>query len=135
MSKNSKNRTGPLLNLSNVPYSYSVFGSPLYKKKVKYSNHLNTGLGWYSNGRFVSGCQMIRYLNDGLKKPVYGSKCPVFKWSAKPHDFTIKILDTNTVRYSDEGIQVFGIRMLTVLKFIFVHFFVIFQATPFYGQR
>ena len=25
----------------------------------EYSNHLNTGLVWYSNGRFVSGCQMV----------------------------------------------------------------------------
>ena len=32
-----------------------------------YSNHLNTGLVWYSNGRFVSGCQMVRYSNGGLK--------------------------------------------------------------------
>ena len=32
-----------------------------------YSNHLNTGLVWFSNDRFVSGCQMMRYLNGGLK--------------------------------------------------------------------
>ena len=32
-----------------------------------YSYHLNTGLVWYSNGRFVSGCQMVRYSNGGLK--------------------------------------------------------------------
>ena len=31
-----------------------------------YSNHLNTGLFWYSNGRFVSDCQMVRDLNGGL---------------------------------------------------------------------
>ena len=24
-------------------------------------------LDWYSNGRFVCGCQMVRYLNGGLK--------------------------------------------------------------------
>ena len=68
-----------------------------------YSNHLNTGLVWYSNGRFVSGCQMVRYSNGGqktgLKKPVaqdnglvtpdYGPQCLVFKWSAKSRDFTI----------------------------------------------
>ena len=39
-----------------------------------YSNHWNTGLVWYVNGRFVSGCQMIRNSNGGLKtgliKPV-----------------------------------------------------------------
>ena len=48
-----------------------------------YSDYLNTGLVWYSNSRFVSGCQMVRYLNGGLKtglkKPVYGPKCPAFK--------------------------------------------------------
>ena len=53
----------------------------------KYSNHLNTWLVWYSNGRFVLGCQIIRYSNGGLKKPVYGPKCLVFKWSFKSRDF------------------------------------------------
>ena len=33
----------------------------------KYSNHLNTGLVWYSNGRFVSGFQIVWYSNGGLK--------------------------------------------------------------------
>ena len=32
-----------------------------------YSNHLNTGPVWYSNGRFVSSCQMVRYWNGSLK--------------------------------------------------------------------
>ena len=32
-----------------------------------YSNHLNTGLVRYLNGRFVSGCQMVRHKNGGLK--------------------------------------------------------------------
>ena len=44
--------------------------------KLLYSDHLNTGLVWYSNGIFVSGCQMPQYLNVGLKtgliKPCYG---------------------------------------------------------------
>ena len=31
-----------------------------------YSNYLNTGLVWYSNGRFVSGRQTVRDLKDGL---------------------------------------------------------------------
>ena len=48
-----------------------------------YSNHVNNGLVWYSNGRFVSGCQMVRYLNGGLKtglkKTVYGPKCLVLE--------------------------------------------------------
>ena len=41
---------------------------------IHYSNHLNIRLVWYSNGRFVFGCQMVRYLHGGLKtrlkKPV-----------------------------------------------------------------
>ena len=66
--------------------------------QIEYSNHLNTGLVWYSNGRFaVSGCQMVWYSNvglkTGLKKPVYGPKCIVLEWSAKSHDFTILIPD------------------------------------------
>ena len=28
-------------------------------------------------------------LKTGLKQPVYGPKCTVFKWSAKSRDFTI----------------------------------------------
>ena len=56
----------------------------------KYSNHLNIGLFWYLNGRFVSGCQMVWYSNGGLKtgqkKPVYDPKCQVFEWSTKSHD-------------------------------------------------
>ena len=78
-----------------------------------------TGLVWYSNGRFVSGCQNVRYLNGGLKtglkKPVYGTKCLVFEWSANSCDLTIWIGDTHTVQYSDESsIQVFDIQMVTV---------------------
>ena len=34
---------------------------------TQYRTHLNTELVWYSNGRFVSGCQMVRYLNGDLK--------------------------------------------------------------------
>ena len=37
----------------------------------QYSNHLNTGLVQYSNGRFVSSCQMVRYPNGGLKTGLY----------------------------------------------------------------
>ena len=67
----------------------------------------------------MSGCQMFRYSNDGpkngLKKPGYGPKCLVFKWSAKSRDFTIWIPNTQTVLYSDEsGIPVFDIQMVTV---------------------
>ena len=66
---------------------------------VQYNNRLNTGLVWYSNGRFVSGCQMVQivlYSNgptshmtfpfekwmpllSGIQmNPVF--KCSVFKW-------------------------------------------------------
>ena len=60
---------------------------------------------------------MVRFSNGGLKT---GPKrvcllplCPLFEWSAKSHDFTIWILDTHTVRYSDDSsIQVFCIVVL-----------------------
>ena len=52
----------------------------------KYSCHLNTGEVWFRKGRFVSSCQIVWYSNGGLKtglkNPVYGLKCTVFKWSA-----------------------------------------------------
>ena len=57
-----------------------------------------SGLVQYSNGRFVSGCWMVRYSNGGLEKPVCGPKCPLFELSAKSCDFTIWILDTWSVR-------------------------------------
>ena len=68
---------------------------------------------------------MVRYSNGDLKTRL---KKPVFKWSAKSHDFTILIPDTHTVWYLDEsGIKVFGIQMLTVFFFLLsftCHFFV-----------
>ena len=39
------------------------FGAKIYPEP-KNSNHLNTGLVWYSNGRFVSGCQMVVWKPD-----------------------------------------------------------------------
>ena len=30
-------------------------------------NHLNTGQVWYLNGPNMSGCQMVLFLNGGLK--------------------------------------------------------------------
>ena len=33
----------------------------------KYSNHLNTGQVWYSNGPDMSGFQMVQFLNGVLK--------------------------------------------------------------------
>ena len=63
-----------------------------------YSNHLNTRIVWYWNGSFVSGCQMVRYSNGGvkigLKKPVYRTKYLLFKWSTKWPNFTSWIPDT-----------------------------------------
>ena len=69
---------------------------------INYCNHLNTRLVWYSNDRFLYGCQMVRYSNGGLKKACLRSKmsgiqmvcqnmrlyhlntghpyCPVFRW-------------------------------------------------------
>ena len=74
------------------------------------SNHLKTRLVWYSNSKFASGCQVVWYLNDGLKtglkKPVNGPICQLFKWCAKSQDLTISILDTNSV----------SIQMVTVFK-------------------
>ena len=72
----------------------------------QYSNHLNTGLIWYLNGRFVLKCvlfgciQMVVWKPD-WKKTVYGPKCPVSKWSTKSHDLTLWMPDSHTVRYSD----------------------------------
>ena len=47
-------------------------------------------LACYLNGRFVLGCQIVQSLNGGLntrlKKPVFGPKYLVFKWSAKSCD-------------------------------------------------
>ena len=46
----------------------------------RYSNHLKTGLVLYSNGRFVSGCQMVRYL--GGMKTVLKKACLWSKMSS-----------------------------------------------------
>ena len=67
----------------------------------------------------VSSCQPFQYSNaglkTGLKKACYGPKCTVFKWSTKSRDFIIWILDTHTVRYSDESnFKVFGIQIVIV---------------------
>ena len=44
---------------------------------------------------------MIRYLNGGLTKPMQGPKCSVFEWLDKSCDFTIWIVDTQSVWYSN----------------------------------
>ena len=50
-------------------------------KWLLYSNHLNTRLVWYSNGRFVSICLMAVW-NPDWKKPfmVRNVWCSVFRW-------------------------------------------------------
>ena len=44
------------------------------------------GQVWYLNGPIMSGCQMVWFLNGGLKTKqkmyVLWKKCPVFKWFA-----------------------------------------------------
>ena len=47
-----------------------------------------------------SGIWMVVWKPD-WKKPVYGPKCPVFKWFTNSLDFTIWMPDTHTVQYSD----------------------------------
>ena len=54
--------------------------------KTGYSNPLNIGLFWFSNGRFVSGCLIFEWWSEklkkaqkSLKKPICGPKCPVFE--------------------------------------------------------
>ena len=79
---------------------------------VQYSSHLNTRLVWYSNGRFVSSCRLVRYSNGGLKtglkKACLWSKMSCIWMVRQVKCFTIWIPDTHTVWYSDEsGIQVF----------------------------
>ena len=84
--------------------------------KLNYSNHLNTGVAWYLNGRFVSGFQMVRYLNGGLKTglkkdndlDVRYMKCPPSRVTL-PFEYWTPILS---------GIQmnpVFGILVVTVI--------------------
>ena len=57
---------------------------------IEYSNHLNTGLAWYSNGRFVSGCQMAWYLNGEYRTPILASlqMSLVFRCSATPAELS-----------------------------------------------
>ena len=95
----------------------------------RYNNHLNTRLVqysnggfvsgcqmvWYSNGGFVSGCQMVWYSNSGLKtrlkKACCGPKRPVFEWFTKSCDYHLNTGHPyqpvfRWIRYSDEsGIQ------------------------------
>ena len=55
-----------------------------------------------------SGIQMVVWKPD-WKKTVHGPKFPVFKWSAKSHDFTLPFEYWTAITV---GIQVFGIQMV-----------------------
>ena len=96
-------------------FEWSEFEPPLYMVlEPVYSNHPNTGLVWYSNGRFVSGCQMVRYLNGGLKtgqKKILFLVQNVWYWNGSPSQVTLPF-EYQTPRLSD--IQVLGIQMDTV---------------------
>ena len=56
---------------------------------ITYSNHLNTGLVWYLNGRFVSGCQ-TNLLSNSL----------VFEWGSENRTKKTLFMVQN-VRYSN----------------------------------
>ena len=65
----------------------------------------------------VDLCPVVKWWSENRteKKPVCGSKCLLFKWSAKSSDFTIRILDTHTVQYLDlSSIQVVDVEMVAV---------------------
>ena len=47
-------------------------------RNLDYSKHLNTGLVWYLNGRFVFDCQRARYLNGGQKTGLHFFKCSTY---------------------------------------------------------
>ena len=83
----------------------------------RYSDHLNTELVWYSNDRFVSGCQMVRYLNGGLKtglkkaclwsKMSYIQMVSLVTWlyhlnTRKPYCLVFRWIQYSGVRYSDD---------------------------------
>ena len=73
----------------------------------RYSNHLKTELVWYSNGRFVSGCQRVLYWNGGLKT---GLKKACLRSK-------ISCIQINPV-------QVFGLKMVTVFRINSITIFV-----------
>ena len=68
---NSRHQVIWLLNgcYLNVRYSdsCSLWKRLMMLSALTYNSHLNTGLVWYANCRFVSGCQKVRYCNGGLK--------------------------------------------------------------------
>ena len=54
----------------------------LFGIESRYGNHLNFGLVQYSNGRFVSGCQIVRFLNGGPKTGLKKSSLNCNVWSS-----------------------------------------------------
>ena len=73
---------------------------------VQYSNHLNTRLVWCSNGRFVSGCQMVVW------KPDWKKACLWSKMSG------IQIVHQVTwLNHLNTGHPVFNIQMVTVVHY------------------
>ena len=96
-----------------------------FKIYNEYINYLNTGLVWYSNGRFVSDCQMVRHLNGGLKT---GLK----KACLWPKISGIQMVRQVLYEFS---IQVFGIQMDTVDSLVLnvrvgTHQFLNYQSSP-----
>ena len=80
----------------------SVFQSSCYT--VSNSHHLSTELVWYSNGQFVSGCQMVQYSNGGLKTGLEKACLSSAKWRDLPFECRAPTLS--------------GIQMVTVLSFV-----------------
>ena len=84
-----------------------------------YSNHLKTGLVRYSNvGDLLSNGPVFEWWSENrTENPVYGPKCPVFKWFAQvmwlPFEYRTAC-----------GIQVFSFQMVTVM--------VVFASQPIY---
>ena len=78
----------------------SSFSSHNLKSKVKvcYSSYQSRNLSVKHPMTWI----MVIWKQD-WKKPVYGPKSLVFKWSAKTCDFTIWIPDTCTVQNSDKS--------------------------------
>ena len=73
------------------------------------SNHLNTRLVRYSDGRFVSSCQTVRYSNGGLKT---GLKKDCLRSKMSSH-VTLPF-EYRTSKLSD--IEVSSIQMVTVVR-------------------
>ena len=82
-----------------------------------YSNHLDTGLVWDLDGRFVSGCQMVRH-QMVVWKPVWKSLFMVqnVRYTNGLPSHMILPFEYRTPILS--GIQVFGIQMVTVVEFV-----------------